>query len=485
MSDVSLPAMRELQRLILRLSAGSDLHSTLRAVVDGVVEGLGFGVAVVNLVHDDGMVEVVTVAGPAEVSEALLGESSSLATWQQEIDRAKPLGQLRYLAHTEPDNEAITSWVPDIPVSNDPDAWHPLDALFAPLYSISGTLVGVLSVDLPASGRKPDDVQRALLEMFATQAGIAIDNARLMARVRASEESFRLAFENAPIGMSIVDFSPEGAGRFLRVNEAMARMTGHSRRHLESLSIVDLTHPADQATDAEVIRRALAGEIERYHLEKRYLHADGHHVWISLQTSVVRDDDGTALYGISQFEDIGDRRAEHQELTRRARLDPLTGLLNRSALTERVQAAIDAARRTGRLGGVLFCDLDDFKPVNDTRGHAFGDQVLAIIAHRLEAQVRTGDTIARFGGDEFVIITDDLGDAEMLDLVERLQAAVSAPVDVAGQPVTLTVTVGRTRVTGDPEETPDGLIAAADVDMYLRKPRTQRAGDRRAEDRSS
>jgi diguanylate cyclase (GGDEF)-like protein/PAS domain S-box-containing protein len=483
-SDVSLPAMRELQRLILRLSAGSDLQSTLRAVVDGVVEGLGFSVAVVNLVQDDGTVEVVTVAGPAEVSETLLGQSSDLASWQQEIDRAKPLGQLRYLAHTEPDNEAITSWVPDIPVSDDPDAWHPLDALFAPLYSISGTLVGVLSVDLPVSGRKPDDVQRALLEMFATQAGIAIDNARLMARVRASEESFRIAFENAPIGMSLVDLSPEGAGRFLRVNEAMSRMTGHSRRHLETLSIRDLTHPADRGSDAEVIRAAQAGEIDRYQLEKRYLHADGHHVWVSLQTSVVRDGAGIALYGISQFEDIGDRRAEHQELTRRARIDPLTGLLNRSALTERVQGAVDAARRTGRLGAVLFCDLDDFKPVNDTLGHAFGDQVLAIIAHRLEAQVRTGDTIARFGGDEFVVVTDDLGDAEMLDLVERLQAAVSAPVDVGGVPVTLAVTVGRTRVTGHANETPDGLVAAADVDMYLRKPGAGRTRGRRAEDRS-
>jgi diguanylate cyclase (GGDEF)-like protein/PAS domain S-box-containing protein len=481
-SDVSLPAMRELQRLILRLSAGSDLQSTLRAVVDGVVEGLGFGVAVVNLVQDDGTVEVVTVAGPTEASEALLGQSSDVATWQAEIDRAKPLGQLRYLAFTEPDNEAITSWVPDIPVSDDPDAWHPLDALFAPLYSISGTLVGVLSVDLPSSGLRPDDVQRALLEMFATQAGIAIDNARLMSRVRASEESFRIAFENAPIGMSLVDFNPEDAGRFLRVNEAMARMTGHSRRHLETLSISDLTHPADRATDAEVVRRVMAGEIERYQLEKRYVHADGHHVWVSLQTSVVRDSEGTAVYGISQFEDIGDRRAEHQELTRRARIDPLTGLLNRSALTERVQNAVDAARRTGRLGAVLFCDLDAFKPVNDTLAHAFGDQVLAIIAHRLEAQVRTGDTIARFGGDEFVIVTEDLGDTEMLDLVERLQLAVSAPVDVGGVAVTLAVTVGRARVSGHRDETPDGLIAAADVDMYLRKPSAQGTRERKAED---
>ncbi len=470
MSDVSLPAMRELQRLILRLSAGADLRSTLRAVVDGVVEGLGFTVAVVNLVHDDGTVEVVTVAGPAEVSETLLGTTSDLATWQHEIDRAQPLGQLRYLPFTEPDVTHLTTWVPDIPVSDDPEAWHPMDALFAPLFSISGRLVGVLSVDLPVDGRRPDDVQCALLEMFATQAGIAIDNARLLARVRASEESFRLAFENAPVGMSLVDFSPDSTGRFLRVNEAMSRMTGHSRRHLERLAIADLTHPADRASDDDVIRRVQAGEIDRYQLEKRYLHADGHLVWVSLQTSVVRDGEGTALYGISQFEDVGDRRAEHQELTRRARIDPLTGLLNRAALTERVQAAIDAARRSDRMGAVLFCDLDAFKPVNDTLGHAFGDQVLAIVAHRLEAQVRTGDTAARFGGDEFVIVTDDLGDTEMLDLVERLQAAVAAPVDVGGMSVAMAVTVGRTRITGDPGETPDGLIAAADVDMYLRKP---------------
>jgi diguanylate cyclase (GGDEF)-like protein/PAS domain S-box-containing protein len=475
MREVSLPAMQELQRLILRLNAGPDLATTLHAVVDGVVEGLGFGVAVVNLMHGDGTAEVVTVAGPPDVSATLLGTTSAVSTWQAEFDRSEAWGALRYLAHTQPDNAELATWVPDTPVSNDPDAWHPMDALFAPMYSVAGTLVGVLSVDLPEGGRRPDEVQRALLEMYATQAGIAIDNARLVARVRASEESFRLAFENAPFGMSLVDFTPESTGRFLRVNEAMSRMLGHTRRELETLSIRDVTHPDDHAGDSDVIARAVAGEIERYQLEKRYLHADGHPVWVSLQTSVVRDGSGKALYGISQFEDISDRRAEHQELTRRARIDPLTGLLNRSALTERVQEAITAARRSERAGAVLFCDLDAFKPVNDTLGHAFGDQVLAIIARRLESQVRAGDTTARFGGDEFVIVTDDLGDEEMDDLVDRLRTSVAAPVDVAGTTVTLAVTVGRTRVTGGPHETPDGLIAAADVDMYLRKPGAQRA----------
>jgi diguanylate cyclase (GGDEF)-like protein/PAS domain S-box-containing protein len=353
-----------------------------------------------------------------------------------------------------------------------------MDALFAPMYSVAGTLVGILSVDLPDGGRRPDEVQCALLEMYATQAGIAIDNARLVARVRASEESFRLAFENAPVGMSLVDLTAETSGRFLRVNEAMSRMLGRSRRELETMSIRDVTHPDDHAGDLDIVARAVAGEIERYQLEKRYVHADGHPVWVSLQTSVVRDGTGRALYGISQFEDISDRRAEHQELTRRARIDPLTGLLNRSALAERVQEAITAARRNRRAGAVLFCDLDDFKPVNDTLGHAFGDQVLAIIAKRLESQVRAGDTTARFGGDEFVIVTDDLSDDEMDDLVDRLRTAVAAPVDVGGTSVSLSVTVGRARVTGGPDETPDGLIAAADVDMYLRKPGAKGAHDR-------
>ena len=109
MSEVSLPAMQELQRLILRLNAGPDLATTLRAVVDGVVEGLGFGVAVVNLVHPDGTAEVVTVAGPPDVSATLLGTSSVVSTWQGEFDRSQAWGSLRYLAHTEPDNAALAS----------------------------------------------------------------------------------------------------------------------------------------------------------------------------------------------------------------------------------------------------------------------------------------------------------------------------------------------------------------------------------------
>jgi diguanylate cyclase (GGDEF)-like protein/PAS domain S-box-containing protein len=470
MTELDLDALRTLQRLISRLNTGADLSATLRAVVDGVVEGLGFQVAVVSLVRDDRTVEVVTVAGPEDVSATLLGNVCPLASWEKAFERSHAWGALRFEPHELAEQDDIPSWVPDTPVVEDDDAWHPLDALFAPLYSVSGHLVGIMSVDLPEDGRKPGEIQRELLEMYATQAGIAIDNAQLSERLRASEEAFRLAFENAPVGMSIIDFGAEAPGRFLRVNEAMCRMLGYSRRELQDGAVHNITHPDDRDADMGVLRGARSGEHDRYQLEKRYVRADGRPVWVSLQMSVVRDSNGTALFGISQFEDISDRRAEHQELTRRARIDALTGLLNRAALAERVEAAIAEARTGGRHGALLFCDLDEFKPVNDTFGHGTGDRVLAIVARRLEGQIRARDTAARFGGDEFVIVADDLGGAMLADLVTRLREAVAAPIEVDGVTVDLAVTVGTVAVTGADGESADALIAAADMDMYLRKP---------------
>lgn len=470
MTQVSLDALRNVQRLIGRLNAGADLAATLRAVVDGVVEGLGFGVAVVNLVHDDGTVEVVSVAGPQEVSDTLLGSRSSLTSWEKAFARSHLWGALRYEPHELADEDDLPAWVPDLPVVEDPDAWHPLDALYSPLYSITGDLVGILSVDLPDDGCRPGELQRELLEMYGTQAGIAIDNARLAERLKASEESFRLAFENAPIGMMIVDLSPGRVGRFLRVNQAMCHTLGYTRRELLERGVDDITHPDHRAADLDVLRSAVEHGASGYQIEKRYLRADGKPLWVSLRSSVVRDSSGIALYGISQFEDISDRRAEHLELTRRAQVDPLTGLHNRASLNERVKTAVAEARRTGHPGVLLFCDLDSFKPVNDQHGHQVGDQVLAIIARRLETQVRKGDTTSRFGGDEFVVVADDLSGAELQDLVGRLRDTVAATIDVGGLTVDLSITVGSVAITGAEDETAEGLIAAADADMYRRKP---------------
>jgi diguanylate cyclase (GGDEF)-like protein/PAS domain S-box-containing protein len=476
-SDLSLHAMRNLQRLILRVNGGIDLATTLQAVADGVVEGLGFGVAVVNLVHDADFVQVVAVAGSQEATDLLLGETGTLVGWQKALSAADEWGGLKFVPHDRSaEDDDLPTWVPDIPVSDDPMAWHPMDALFRPLESATGELIGILSVDLPTDGRRPGPLQRELLEMFAVQAALAIDNARLtealhaeQRRLQASEAAFRLAFDAAPVGMSVFDMRDE-PGRLLRVNSAMCRMLGYTRDELLATSIVAITHPEHRDDDFSAFQEALMGKKETYRTEKRYIRADGESIWVSLHTSVVRDGDGAALYAISQVEDIGDRRKVHLELSVRARIDPLTGLFNRSALLERVDAAIATAQRTGQAGALLFCDLDDFKPVNDTYGHAVGDGLLAVIARRLQSQTRAGDTAARFGGDEFVIVANALDDAGLDELEQRLRSAVAAPVEVSGTAVSVTMTIGHVLIDPLGAQSSGSLLEAADAAMYRLKP---------------
>ena len=153
--------------------------------------------------------------------------------FDEEFAVAEHWGPLRFVPHDRlPDGAG--GWVPPATScpGDHPDAWHPLDALFAPLRCPAGTLVGMLSVDLPHDGRRPGPLQQELLSMFATQAGIAIDNQRLTEQLNVSEQSFRLAFEGAGIGMTMISLDPADPGRFLRVNDAMCRITGYSAEEL-------------------------------------------------------------------------------------------------------------------------------------------------------------------------------------------------------------------------------------------------------------
>src|SRR5262249_11546597 len=131
------------------------------------------------------------------------------------------------------------------------------------------------------------------------------------------------------------------------------------------------------------------------------------------------------------------------ELTRRALHDPLTGLPNRTLLEDRMAMALAAQRRTGTVLGVLFCDLDHFKVVNDTYGHDGGDDVLVTMAERLADAVRATDTVSRLGGDEFVVMCPDLADErELTDVVERIVRLLSDPLEVAGQSMSVSGSVG-------------------------------------------
>src|SRR5688500_2252934 len=140
------------------MGAGRSLAETLQAVVDGVVDGLGFGIAVLNLRQPDGKFEVIAVAGSPDAREALLGTISAADIFDAEFAIADSWGALRCVPHERLPEGEVVGWVPEIPVSSDPDAWHPLDALFAPLKSPNGELVGMLSVDLPEDQRRPGPI---------------------------------------------------------------------------------------------------------------------------------------------------------------------------------------------------------------------------------------------------------------------------------------------------------------------------------------
>jgi diguanylate cyclase (GGDEF)-like protein/PAS domain S-box-containing protein len=491
---VRMTALRRLYGLIGQVNGRRDLAATLQAVVDGVVEGLGFEVAVVNYVHPDGSYETVAVAGPPDARTKLLGNRYPSDVFDAEFAAGERWGQLVFVAHDRLPEEATTGWVPSAEVvasAGGPDAWHPMDALFAPLTSPSGELVGMLSVDLPHDRRRPGALQRELLEMFASQAGIAIDNARLteqlhaeqallvreQQRLRASEEAFRLAFDGAGVGMSMISLDPADAGRFLRVNEAMCAITGYPVEEMLELTFADITHPDDVGPDVSALGRAAVGVQHVHRAEKRYVRKDGRVLWVSVVTSAIRLESGEALYGISQVVDITARKTAEAELERRASQDALTGLANRTALRERLARAVGraAAPDSGSDcdGAVLFCDLDGFKQVNDTYGHDVGDQVLMIVGARLAEHVRAEDTVARLGGDEFVLLVEGMASADVGALAERVRRSLSDPMVVANLPIRVTASIGVAPLRGDQVQDVDALLRGADQAMYRAKAQGQ------------
>ena len=192
MEDVvpEVRALRNLHDLITSVHSVQDLDELLQTAVQGVVDVLGFRVAAINTVDDFGYVEAVAVAGDDDACRTLGGRRMPLEEFTEEFAIADEWGMLRFVPHDRLPADAASSWVPDMEPLDVPDAWHPLDALYAPLRGPGGDLLGVLSVDLPEDGRRPGPVRRQVLEMYAVQAGLAIHHAQERERL---EDSVRLA----------------------------------------------------------------------------------------------------------------------------------------------------------------------------------------------------------------------------------------------------------------------------------------------------
>ncbi|MCA1605029.1 MAG: EAL domain-containing protein, partial [Acidobacteria bacterium] len=214
----------------------------------------------------------------------------------------------------------------------------------------------------------------------------------------------------------------------------------------------------------------LSGKIPGFQIETRCLHRDGHVVWVLWSVSQAIVEHSESAHLIFQIQNIADRKAAEERLLHDAFHDALTELPNRALMMDHLRLAIARNKRRPQVTfAVLYLDLDRFKVVNDSFGHMIGDQLLVGIAHRLEACVRPGDTVARVGGDEFTILLEDLTDvSEAVSVAERIQQELKLPFKLSGRDVFTTVSVGIAPGSNTYNQ-PDEILRDADTAMYRSK----------------
>ncbi|MDT0268097.1 diguanylate cyclase CdgB [Streptomyces sp. DSM 44915] len=534
---VRLASLRELHQVVAQLNTARSMADTLQTIADGTVTALGFELASVNVVRPDGDLLVAAVAGAdrGEVDKAeaaIAGRTGSRASWERRLSMGERWGELRFIPYTEGwvlDHDGVPQWHTTGPAPRYPDEWHPMDRLFAPMYASDGELLAVLEVDKPRNGRRPGPWGCEALQLYASQAAIAISNARLRGNMqralvrlereqealRASEESFRQAFEYAPSGMAIAEVGGDGDGRLLRVNDALCRLLDRTVAVLRRYSFADLVHPEDMGT---LLRTANDGG----RAELRLARKDGSYIWVNLRNSVVADPAAGPQVQLTHVEDIEERKRHELALAHRASHDSLTGLPNSAELRARLGGRIcahppegrphpapspealsvalfdgpggarphhgfdhhhehvwqpDAPGGDGKGLAVLFCDLDGFKSINDRFGHVCGDAVLVEVARRLEQGVRDNDTVARLGGDEFVVLAEGLGPRDAADLAVRLRNGIVPAIRVEGRSVRVGASFGIGWAACG--MTTEEILQSADQRMYMEK-RSRAQGRRRA-----
>ncbi len=279
-----------------------------------------------------------------------------------------------------------------------------------------------------------------------------------------SEQRFRLAMESAPTGMAVLDLD----GRFIEVNAELSRMLGHDSGWLLTHTVADVVHPSDDDIELRLRDEVLSGRRESAASEIRLVRNDHALVWVQLAIGLLRDEDGIPLSFVSQFVNVTEAHDAREALRFMATHDPLTLLLNRRELLVRMSLVLAHQPRGNTRMAVLFADLDGLKQVNDTYGHAAGDQLIVEAGRRIAAPVRDQDLTARIGGDEFVVVLPEVTDVEAaLAVASKISDAIAQPAFIAGREVPLGVSIG-VAVARDGEDA-TSLLRRADAALYRAK----------------
>jgi diguanylate cyclase (GGDEF)-like protein/PAS domain S-box-containing protein len=342
--------------------------------------------------------------------------------------------------------------------------------------------VGVLSVTNRTNKRSFKEKDEVMLCSLADYAAAALSNAslyqqarqeiderqRIEAALRESEERYSLAVRAANDGLwdwnlktSQVYYSPRWKA-----------MLGYGESEISSSpnEWLQRVHPQDVNSLKLMISAHLKGLSSHFECEYRISHSDGSYRWMLSRGMAVWDESGTATRLAGSSTDITERKAAEQKLLHEAMYDSLTGLPNRTLFTDRLRQAIERNRRNpNNQFAALFMDLDRFKDVNDGLGHLMGDKLLVAMGHLLQSIVRPTDTIARFGGDEFVILLEDIKEASDATFVaDRIQNKLKTTALLPGHNLFLTASLGIV-LSQTGYERPEDVLRDADIAMYRAK----------------
>lgn len=312
--------------------------------------------------------------------------------------------------------------------------------------------------------RRLADTARALMTkeraLAAKERALANQSSHVEALRR--ERDFNAAVLAKAVALVVV-FDRDG--RIIGFNSACEQLTGYSEEEVAGRGFWEVLFAPEYTP-------LFAAELERLKSDPNPAMVEV--VWISepdtwrriaFTTTVLHDRDGEVTFYVASGTDVTEQRSQEEQLRRLADTDPLTGLVNRSAFRRELESALDV--RTGLGAALLFCDLDDFKAVNDTMGHAVGDQLLVAVACRLRDTVRGNDVVGRLGGDEFVILCPGLGAEDTARLAVRVGEEVERPYRLDVGEVQVGVSVGTALATVG--VAPEAALELADHSMYRAK----------------
>jgi diguanylate cyclase (GGDEF)-like protein/PAS domain S-box-containing protein len=443
-------ALRESGMALVTATNREGIHS---AAIDAAqaLAGVDAAIRMCDAPNDGEDLEVVAAAGGRADVVGIAFPLTILQQWKQERLLENDAYMVRSYESTLRDPLAL-------PIDDEGSVF------VAPLF-MREELHGIMVVSTPEE--MPRSVADSL-QALSSQVALALESAALTEDLlrQQSEARFASLVQNSSDIVTVLELDTT----IRYASPSAHRVLGVPPEALEGTKFADLIHPDDMMTALAFLTSLGEAEGHTGIVEFRLRHHDGTYLTVeTLRTNLLHDRNVSGI--VLNTRDISERKAFEKQLSHQAFHDSVTNLANRALFSDRVTHAIERQDRDRKPVAVLFMDLDDFKTINDSLGHAAGDQVLREVGERVKECLRAADTAARLGGDEFAILLEDGGDGiQAVDVADRVMQALEAPFVLEGKEVFIRASIG-IAVASQGAEVPDAeeLLRNADVAMYMAK----------------